>query len=282
MACGLLIPCQDSRNDFVMASLSLSMNDSSRNPQFGGFLMKQQHGAWAISGICAMTLMMSSLVLEVPNAYPEAYIGGQIGTTIAMNKLKSVDLTDFSPNGSMSDRSLSRSLLLGFKLGYFFPQARWFGLETEVYHMTPGIKQQNTTVSIPPGAVLNGFGPVAGGSTSAVLSGDNFRVITWVPVNLMFRYHKTRLQPYVGAGPGVFFARVKTTDPLFAESNSSTRFGFNAKAGLEYYFTRHITAFGEVKYNRIVTDFNFSRTNNFSFSATYHPVLISFGVNFHF
>lgn len=241
--------------------------------------MKQTQSAQAVLGICATALLLST-VLAVPNAYPEAYIGGQLGTTLAGNKLKSVDLTDFSPAGSMSDRSLASSALFGFKLGYYFPQARWFGLETELYHMTPGIKQQSTTISIPAGANLRDFGPVTGGTTSATLSGDHFRVITWVPVNFMFRYYKTRLQPYIGIGPGVFFGRVTSTAVGFTESTNSARLGLNAKGGAEYYFTRHITGFAEVKWN--YTKFDFERTSNISFRTTYSPLLLAFGMSYHF
>ena len=243
--------------------------------------MKQRHTTWAFGGVCAVALLVS-IVLAVPNAYPEAYIGGQIGTTVAGNSLTSVELTDFSPAGSMSDRSLSRSILGGVKLGYYFPQARWFGIETEFFYTTPHIKQQNTRITIEPGAVLRDFGPVVGGTTVSELSGDHFRVMTWVPVNFIFRYHKTRLQPYVGIGPGLFFGKVTTTIPQFAGSQSSTQLGLNVKAGAEYFFTRHVTAFAEVKYNYVRFDFPANDNGGFGFKATYSPVTIAVGLSYHF
>lgn len=223
-----------------------------------------------------------STTINVSSAYPEAYIGGQIGTAISGNKLSSVDLTDFSPNGSMSDRSLATSPLIGFKLGYYFPRARWFGLETEAYHMTPHIKQQSTTISIPSSAVLRDFGPVTGGTSTGTLSGDHFRVITFVPVNFMFRYYKTRLQPYIGFGPGIFMGRVTTTIPQFAGSQTSTRMGLNAKAGAEYFFTRHLTAFAEAKWNYARFDFSDSNNGGFGYRATYNPLLLAVGLSYHF
>ncbi len=242
--------------------------------------MKQTRSVQVLFGASAAALFLS-MVLTVPNVYPEAYIGGQIGTTIGGNKLSSVALTDFSPNGSMSDRSLATSPLIGFKLGYYFPQARWFGLETEAYHTTPHIKQQSTTISIPSNAVLRDFGPVTGGTTSAVTSGDHFRVITWVPVNFMFRYYKTRLQPYFGFGPGIFMAHIKTTAAGFEGTQNSTKLGLNAKLGGEYFFTKHLTAFTELKYNYTSFDFA-SKDSSFGFKATYNPILLAFGVSYHF
>ena len=246
-----------------------------------GIAMNRMQAATRYAGIMAITVLISATV-SVSRAYPEAYIGGQFGTTIAGNKLSHVDLTDFSPPGTMSDRSLSPSPLIGLKIGYYFPRARWFGLETEAYHMTPHIRHQPTTISIPNGAVLRDFGPVAGGTSQGTLTGDHFRVITFVPVNLMFRYYKTRLQPYFGFGPGVFMGRVTTTIPQFAGTQSSTRIGLNAKAGGEYFFTRHLSGFAEVKYNYARFDFSGNTNGGFSYRATYNPVILAVGLSYHF
>ncbi len=257
------------------------MIHGSENVQSCRVLVMRWHAPLALLGACAAALLIS-IVLAVPNAYPEAYIGGQIGTHIAGNTLSNVELTDFSPTGSMSDRELSRSVLGGAKVGYYFPRARWFGIETEFFYATPHIKQQSTTITIQPGAVLNGFGPVVGGTTEGVLSGDHFRVMTWVPVNLMFRYHKTRLQPYIGVGPGIFFARVHTTVTGFEGTQNSTNIGLNAKAGLEYFFTRHFSAFAEWKYNRTSFNFEANSSGAFGFKADYDVHFVAGGLNFHF
>ena len=281
MAHALLIPRRDLKNGLVVKRIRPSMIHGSEYVQSCRVLVMRRHAPVTFVGACAAALLVST-VLAVPNAYPEAYIGGQIGTQLAGNSLTDVELTDFSPTGSMSDRELSRSVLGGGKLGYYFPKARWFGIETEFFYTTPNIEQQNTRITIQPGAVLSGFGPVVGGTTESVLSGDYFRVLTWVPVNLMFRYHKTRLQPYVGFGPGVFFARVKTTVTGFEGTQNSTSVGFNAKAGAEYFFTRRLSAFAEWKYN--MTSFNFEANDNgaFGFRADYSVHFIALGLSVHY
>lgn len=251
--------------------------------------MKRRHATWACEWICGVVLLMSILV-GVPNAHPEAYIGGQIGTSVAGNSLTSVELTDIgsppgstlSPPGTMSNRELSQSILGGGRLGYYFPQIRWFGVETEFFYTTPHIKQQNTQVTVQPGTILNGVGPVVGGTTASVLSGDHFRVMTWAPVNLMFRYHKTRLQPYVGVGPAIFFAQVHTTRTGFDGTQSNTRIGLNVKAGLEYLFTRHLGVFAEWKYNRTSFDFEANNNGAFGFKADYDVHFVAGGLNYHF
>ena len=96
--------------------------------------------------------------------------------------LTSGEFTDFSPPGTVSDRDLKSSIVVGAKAGYYFSSARWFGLETEIFHLTPHIKQQATSVTLQPGTVINGFTIPGSGTTTATLSGDHFRVITGLPL----------------------------------------------------------------------------------------------------
>jgi opacity protein-like surface antigen len=204
----------------------------------------------------------------------EWYVAGQTGVTLpSIGKgLTDVDIdsSGFPSGTTMSDRALKSSILYGAKIGYFFPRARWFGLETEAFNTTPHIKQQFTTITVP-----------NAGSVGGVLSGDHFRVLTWAPANLIFRYPSTRLQPYVAIGPGIFFAQVKTTQSGFEGSQSSTKIGLNAQVGLRYYITRHVTVFGEWKYN--YARFNFSENDTqFGFKATYSMNHVAFGLGYHF
>lgn len=251
-----------------------------------GKQIKQRCPTRIYSGIATRTLTQVSiaLALTVSMAHSEMYIGGQLGTTFFgdNNKLTRVDLTDFTPAGSMSGRDLAGSPVVGAKAGYYFPRARWFGLEMEAYYTTPHIEQQPTRFTVLSGSVLNGFGPFPSVNTTNVLSGDRFRVITVAPFNLMFRYSKTRLQPYVGIGPGIFLARVKTTASGFEGTQSSTRVGLNVKLGGEYFFTRNLSGFGEVRYNYVTLNFDSNDAGAFGFQAIYNPIIFSCGISYHF
>lgn len=260
------------------------MDESDRLSYPEEVLMKPRHATSAYSGVGRKTVLLITLFwsLTVCNAYSEVYFGGQVGSSVMGNSLTDISLTDFSPNGTMSDRELSRSLLFGAKIGYYFPQARWFGVETEVFYTTPHIKQQNTRVTVPPGSILQGFGAVSGGTAEGVLSGDYLRLITWAPVNLMFRYPAMRLQPYVGVGLGLFFARVHTTQVGVEGSQSDMSIGLNAKAGLEFYITRNLSAFGEWKYNRASFGFGANSSGTFGFDADYQVHFATIGLNLHF
>ena len=225
-------------------------------------------------------LLMSTLLFVLPpkTTVAETYVAGQLGMTLpSIGKgLTDVDLTgSFIPGSTTSDQALKTSVMVGGKIGHYFKRVPWFGLEAEVYHTTPHIKQQTIEFSGPNGPV---------GST--VVPGVHMSVWTIAPLNLSFRYHKTRLQPYVAVGPGIFIAKI--TDPSLSSDNSqsSTKLGLNAQVGLRYYITRHVTMFAEGKFNHV--RFNFPETppgpnfNLFGFNATYNMVHVAFGLSYNF
>ena len=250
--------------------------------------MKQSHATWLCSGIFATTLLIGSLLLAVPSACGETYIAGQFGFAVP-GSLSDDDVTSsflsssLGPNvtATHGDLELSTSLVYGGKVGHYFNSARWFGLEAEVFHATPHIDQQVHTLTIQTPTI-----PAVTGR--ATFQGAYFRVLTLAPFNVMFRYHKTRLQPYVGVGPGIFFARIKG-EGLAPDSQESTsdnaRLGLNAKVGAEYSVTRQLTAFAEWKFN--YAHFKFNENENlfpfpYGFDAAYTMHLVSFGVGYHF
>jgi opacity protein-like surface antigen len=230
----------------------------------------------------SVIVLVSAAPVNVSDTYAETYIAGQFGVALPEvdGGLKNIDITSsiFLPGTTHSDLALSNSILGGGKIGHYFSSARWLGVEAELFYTTPHIEQQVHEFQNP---------SVPGVTPSATLQGAHFRVITVAP-NLIFRYHKTRLQPYIGVGPGIFFARIQGEGPApdSPESTSDNgRLGLNLKAGFQYYITRHVTAFGEWKYN--YARFEFEDNINlwpfpYGFDATYSMHLVSFGVGYHF
>lgn len=213
----------------------------------------------------------------------ETYIAGQFGVTLPMvdGGLKSIDVNSsvLLPGTTHSDLELSKSVMYGGKVGHYFNAARWLGVEAEAFYTTPHIEQQVHTFQNP---------AVPGVTPSATLQGAHFRVLTVAPINVMLRYHRTRLQPYVGVGPGIFFARIRGegSTPGSSESISdNVRVGLNAKVGLEFYLTRNLTIFAEWKFN--YARFSFGENTNlfpfpYGFDTTYQMHLVSGGIGFHF
>jgi hypothetical protein len=216
---------------------------------------------------------------HVSVTYAETYIAGQFGVTLPSvvgGGLGQGDLTGqfINPGSMVSEQSLEKSILYGGKIGHYFKALPWLGLELEVYNTTPHIKQQSLTFTAPSGAV----------SPPIDFPGLNFRVLTIAP-NLTFRYHKSRLQPYVAVGPGIFLAHIK--DPSLTSDNtqSSVSIGVNAAGGIRYYITRNLAIFGEGKFN--YARLSFAETppgvfNLFGFDATYMMFHAVGGLSIHF
>ncbi|HSA84994.1 MAG TPA: outer membrane beta-barrel protein [Nitrospira sp.] len=245
--------------------------------------MKHDYIARGTARLHTTALLLSLLLVAVPIAYGETYVAGQLGFAVPGigGGLSDGDITSsfFLPGTTHGEFDLSSSFIFGGKIGHYFNSARWVGIEAEVFHATPHIDQQVHTFQNP---------SVPGVTASATFQGAYFRVLTLAPFNIMFRYPMTRLQPYIGVGPGIFFARIKGEGlaPDAPESTSdNATLGLNAKAGLEYYFTKHLTAFAEWKFN--YAHFTFNENQNlfpfpYGLDATYTMHLISFGMGYHF
>ncbi len=221
--------------------------------------------------LTSLLALLTSFVLFAPQAYAETYVGGQFGVTFPQS-LSNVNITQDGFGGlSASNLSLQSSLMGGIKLGHFFSRARWLGIETELFYTSPHIKDQSVTIS--------GLG---GSLPLGQISGEYNKVFTWAPMNLVLRYDRTRLQPYIAVGPGIFFASRKDDT---GGTQSGTAIGLNSQVGVRYYITRRWTVFGEGKYNLARIGYisqDSDPDSALGFRATYSAFILSFGVSYHF
>ena len=238
--------------------------------------------------ILGSIILFGCLTLLHTPAYPQGYIAGQLGVSIP-GSLSNVDVTSqlignppmpTPPGTQFSDFDLHNSFLIGAKAGYFSRSIRWFGVEAEVFHTTPHVKQQPVTTTLGSGFIWSDTGTPT--SNPIISPGLSFRMITLAPLNLVFRYPGHRLQPYVAVGPGIFLARLKQ----LGDSQSSTKLGLNSQVGLRYFMSRHWALFGEYKFNYVRLDFketNVGRPIGLDgFDATYIAHNFVFGVGYHF
>jgi opacity protein-like surface antigen len=81
---------------------------------------------------------------------------------------------------------------------------------------------------------------------------------------------------------GVFFARVH--DGGSGESSSDTKVGLNTQLGLRVLVTKHVSVFGEWKYNR--ASFNFSDSTPTAatggLKGDFSAHILAFGLGYHF
>ena len=139
----------------------------------------------------------------------------------------------------LTDLALKGTGIGGLKLGISPGGAKWFALETEAFFASPHIKQQTITAT--------------GSTTGAVdTPGSRVRMATWA-INWIIRYPGEWIQPYAGAGFGIFWGRL--ADPG-GTSSADTSPGLNALAGLRVRLGQHVLLFSEYKYNRANFDFS--------------------------
>ena len=223
--------------------------------------------------ITSLLALLVPIALFASPAYAETYVAGQFGMTFPQ-ALRNGDVTQhgFDDLG-VSEQDLKNSLMLGAKFGHYFTKARWVGIETGVSFANPHVKEGSLQFSNP-----TGFATIDG------LPGLSHRMIIWDVATLMFRYPGYRLQPYVGIGPALFFA--KLSGPEAPPGQSATTIGLNAEGGARYYMTRRWALFGEMQYHHARLGYTSNDDNDladpFGFRANYNALTVSLGVSYSF
>ncbi|HXF92474.1 MAG TPA: outer membrane beta-barrel protein [Nitrospiraceae bacterium] len=213
----------------------------------------------AVIGWFVMILLLcGSSVLFERTANAEPYVAGFAGYGL------SAQLSDVKGSGDMagstgSNLGLQNSPIYGLKVGYFLDNLKYFGGEAEVYTATPYLKQQHFTKS------------GSGGEQTAIVPGHRLRVTT-AAFNVVYRYPGEIVQPYAGAGLGLFWY----TSPS-STAGSAIRPGLNVLAGVRGFMTKHIAAFGEYKFNQASFLPFFG-----GLKADYNAHFVVFGVGYHF
>jgi len=166
----------------------------------------------------------------------ERYVAAFGGVSLAQSFTK-VHGTGEDASINFSNLSLKGTGIGGLKLGFSPSTAKWMAIETELFYSSPHIKQQNITAT---GSI----------SSTDSFPGAHIRMATWA-FNWILRYPGEWVQPYAGAGLGIFWGRISDTP-----SSSDTSPGLNALAGVRVKLGQHLVAFSEYKYNRASFDFS--------------------------
>jgi opacity protein-like surface antigen len=205
---------------------------------------------------------MLALVLFSGPVQAELYVAGQVGANLP-GDLSDVQWGAGRATASGNDLSLQTSFVYGGKLGYYFDNLKWLGIETEVFNATPHLNQQNVVVN---------------GVNLGMLPGISNRVLTWAPVNVIVRYQAGKFEPYFGLGLGVFFSHLSSS----GFSSSSTDVGLNMQVGLRYRVTNAIAMFGEWKYNMADISHDNLAGVGLNLDAQYRAHNFVFGLGYHF
>ena len=176
-----------------------------------------------------------------PESATERYVAAFGGFSLSQS-FTNVHGLGANTSVKVDDLALARTGIGGLKLGFSPSTAKWMAIETEVFYGSPHFKAQTIT---------------ARGTTtdSTDVSGSRTRVATWA-FNWIVRYPGEWIQPYAGAGLGIFWGRLADSG---GTSSSDTSPGLNALAGLRIKAGQHFMLFSEYKYNR--TSFDFSNSD---------------------
>ncbi|ALA59126.1 opacity family porin [Nitrospira moscoviensis] len=189
---------------------------------------------------------------EVRNREGEVYIGGFGGATLGnVSTSANMERSGALAGQGYPDQNLQNSAVYGLKIGYFHPgRLNWLGLEIEGYNSNPHLIQSGLT----PGSHLRltvlGLNAIA---RTKLGCGDRKRDRDDPDYSPLHENSVCPLQPYIGAGLGVFFAE---TNNQFGRSTENARAGLNALAGVKYFFNDHIALFAEYKFNYVNLKFD--------------------------
>lgn len=188
-------------------------------------------------------------------ASAEMYVAGTAGVNVA-GRINSIAGTGSQAGvpGPFLDFDLQDSITYGGKVGYF-PGHSWYGIEGEVLHATPHIKQLDTD----PGIHMR---------------------MTTVGANFIARYPGRTFQPYVGVGVGAAIVHIGDTPTV--QSDSDVAVAWNVLAGLRAFITPRIAVFGEYKYGGATLKFDQAFGDLGGFSGNYRAQYVLGGLSYHF
>src|SRR5689334_8112669 len=101
--------------------------------------MRQSVGKWTLPVVLAGILVLTSAT-----AQSEFYIAGQGGISFpgSFSNVEGLGPNFGGAGFKFNDIDLANSVLLGAKVGFFFPRLNWLGIEGEYFHTNPHTKQQ--------------------------------------------------------------------------------------------------------------------------------------------
>ncbi len=182
-------------------------------------------------------------LLGASPAAAEWYVSGYAGVAIPADE--DIDLSasvlGLTAADTLKDVDLDTSAVFGGKAGHYFEGLPQVGLELEVYHFSPDSDPQTVQTNLFPGGVT--------------ISAADINVTT-IGINALYRlqlsqsdeYPRGRFQPYGGVGLGVFIANLETTVVTAIDDDTDTALGFQALAGLKYFFIPNLSLFAEYKF----------------------------------
>lgn len=234
-----------------------------------------------------ITLLVLVACLGLVRAHAETYVGGMLGIAVPLPGSVTGDENLNYPNspgpgqlfrGASTQIGMKESLAYGVKLGHYFDQWPWLGVEAELLTATPHVMAGTIAIDTKSQSV---------GTFREAQSGVHLRMTTGA-VSLVIRYPGVHWQPYAGIGPAVFWARANGTGLSCDHrcqgpevNTTSVTPGWTTQLGLRYLLTPHFGLFGEWKYQSTTAQFDQVRSLS-NLDVSYQAHLFMAGLSYHF
>jgi opacity protein-like surface antigen len=205
-----------------------------------------------------MLCLLVVLVLAIPApASAEWFVDLYAGAAFTEaddhdNRAANLDVTVF-------DIAYRDSALVGGRFGYWFESLTFLGVGVDASHVFgPDIGTQTATFEACfPAGCLGGPQPVRRANLAVTSVGLDI-LLRW-PLLASPAFPRGRLQPYVAAGPAVFFSTFDDTANFApsGQSASDTAVGVKAGGGLAWHLSRWVAVFGEYRFTHFEAEFDF-------------------------
>lgn len=205
--------------------------------------------------LCLLALL-AFMAAGVGMPYPtgaETYIGGQFGISFPRDVTSENIDNACCPAAKGAGLDYKTSAAVGVKIGHYFNNLRFLGMEFDFLHSNPHLAQKGA------------------------FAGEYFRVDAY-SLNFLLRYPGERFQPYLGFGPSLMYATANDST-LTRESQRDRKLGINAELGTRYMFRKNVALFGEWRFQH--ARFHYPETTSFnSYQAAYTAQSLLFGISF--
>jgi opacity protein-like surface antigen len=171
----------------------------------------------------------------------------------------------------------------GGRAGYWFSRVPWYGIGLDAFYFTASNKVQQSSQTV--NGVPVGMLPVGASDNRIVaVAFDVIRLRLQLLDNYL--YEQGRLQPYIAAGPAIFFSHrsLNSLNPP-NQAATDTSLGVKAGAGVDYRITPLVGLFGEYRFTHFHANQTGIRDQSLgpaSLKSTLDTHHVIGGVSFHF
>ena len=220
--------------------------------------------------------------------FGDLYLGGAFTENHDLRATGSVNGTPFEITAQ--DLRFDSSVMGGGRFGYWFNALPFLGLAVDVSYFEPKVSDQTVNTNVSLGGVSTMVGALSIGKVNLSVTDLSFDLmLRWPGLLASPEFPRGRLQPYITAGPALFFVTAKDSTnfgPPDDQSSHDTVLGVQAGFGTTWMLTTHVGLFAEYRYTHFspTFDFNtaipgFSQTKVETGVNTHH---VLFGMTFRF